>query len=75
MATQEDFDFESFKNEAMAGLYAGKKMAGTDRVLAPMMKPFLESMMTGELEHHISESKLDGQPNRKNGKVRRQCAA
>jgi hypothetical protein len=25
MATQEDFDFESFKKEAIAGLYAGKK--------------------------------------------------
>lgn len=26
MATQEDFDFESFKKKAIAGLYAGKKM-------------------------------------------------
>jgi putative transposase len=53
MATKEDFDFESFKKEAIAGLYAGKKMTGTDGVLAPMMKHFLESMMTGELEHHM----------------------
>lgn len=71
MATQEDFDFESFKKEAIAGLYAGKKMTGTDGVLAPMMKHFLESMMTGELEHHISESKVAGQPNRKNGKSKK----
>ncbi|PST84559.1 IS256 family transposase, partial [Pedobacter yulinensis] len=71
MATQEDFDFESFKKEAIAGLYAGKKMTGTDGVLAPMMKHFLESMMTGELEHHISESKLAGQANRKNGKSKK----
>lgn len=28
MATQEVFDFESFKKEAIAGLYAGKKMTG-----------------------------------------------
>jgi transposase-like protein len=28
-------------------------------------------MMTGELEHHISESKLAGQPNRKNGKSKK----
>lgn len=50
MATQNDFDFESFKKEAIAGLYSGKKMTGSDGVLAPMMKHFLESMMTGELE-------------------------
>lgn len=29
MATQDDFDFESFKRDALAGLYAGKKMTGT----------------------------------------------
>ena len=71
MATQEDFDFESFKKEAIAGLYAGKKMTGTDGVLAPMMKHFLKSMITGELEHHIAESKLAGHPNRKNGKSKK----
>lgn len=67
MATQEDFDFESFKKEAIAGLYAGKKMTGTDGVLAPMMKHFLESMLSGELEHHLSQSKQSEQPNRRNG--------
>ena len=41
MATQDNFDFESFKKDAIAGLYAGKKMTGTDGVLAPMMKHFL----------------------------------
>nr|WP_188626566.1 transposase [Pedobacter quisquiliarum] len=71
MVTQEDFDFESFKREAIAGLYAGKKMTGTDGVLAPMMKHFLESMMTGELVHYFSGSKLAGQPNRKNGKSKK----
>ena len=46
MATQENFDFESFKKEAIAGLYAGKKMTGTDKVLAAMTKHFLESTIT-----------------------------
>ncbi|MBE9599474.1 transposase [Pedobacter sp. MC2016-24] len=46
-------------------------MTGTDGVLAPMMKHFLESMLSGELEHHISESKLADQPNRKNGKSKK----
>src|SRR5690606_8759816 len=71
MATQEDFDFESFKKEAIAGLYSGKKMTGSDGVLAPMMKHYPESMMTDELEHHISERKLADQTNRKNGKSKK----
>jgi len=40
MATQDVFDFESFKKEAIAGLYSGKKMTGSDGVLAPMMNTF-----------------------------------
>jgi putative transposase len=71
MATQDDFDFESFKKEAIAGLYSGKKMTGSDGVLAPMMKHFLESMMAGELDHHLAESKRLDQPNRKNGKSKK----
>ncbi|NAW50256.1 IS256 family transposase, partial [Elizabethkingia argentiflava] len=42
--SQEEFDFESFKNETIAGLYSGKKMTGTDGILSPMVKHFLESM-------------------------------
>lgn len=68
---QEEFDFESFKKEAIAGLYSGKKMTGTDGVLAPMMKHFLESMMSGELEHHLAQDKLNEQINRKNGKTKK----
>jgi len=68
---QEEFDFESFKKEAIAGLYSGKKMTGTDGVLAPMMKHFLESMISGELEHHLAQDKLNEQINRKNGKTKK----
>jgi len=32
MKSKETFDFEHFKNEAMEGLYQGKKMCGTDGV-------------------------------------------
>ena len=35
---KEEFDFERFKEEAMKGLYEGKKMGGTDGVFAPMLK-------------------------------------
>lgn len=65
------FDFEDFKREAMEGLYAGKKMGGTDGVFAPMLKHLLESMLEGELEHHLQESKASGEVNRRNGKTKK----
>ncbi|NAW51422.1 IS256 family transposase, partial [Elizabethkingia argentiflava] len=68
---QEEFDFESFKNEAIAGLYSGKKKTGTDGVLSPMVKHFLESMMSGELDYHLAQDKLNEQINRKNGKTKK----
>ena len=71
MATQDEFDFESLKKEAIAGLHLGKKMTGSDGVQAPMMKHLLESMMAGELDHHLSESKRLEQPNRKDGKSKK----
>jgi len=57
MATQDDFDFESFKKEAIAGLYSGKKMTGTEGGGSAHDETLLESMMAGELEHHLAESK------------------
>lgn len=71
MGTQEEFDFERFKKEAISGLYSGKKMSGGDGVLAPLLKHLLESMLAGELDHHLSESKASGESNRKNGKTRK----
>jgi len=68
---KEKFDFARFKKEAMEGLYSGKKMGGTDGVFAPMLKHLLESMLEGELEHHLQESKLSGESNRKNGKSKK----
>lgn len=62
------FDFESFKEEAMAGLYQGKKMGGTDGVFAPILKHLLESMLEGELDHHLAQDKATGTSNRRNGK-------
>lgn len=63
------FDFERFKEEAMEGLYQGKKMGGTDGVFAPMLKHLLESMLEGELDNHLEKSKSSGENNRKNGKT------
>lgn len=41
----EKFDFERFKENAMKGLYEGKKMGGKDEVFAPMLKHLLESII------------------------------
>ncbi|KAA6441858.1 IS256 family transposase [Dyadobacter flavalbus] len=71
MKTNESFDFERFKEEAMQGLYDGKKMGGTDGVFAPMLKHLLESMLEGELNNHLQESKASGESNRKNGKTKK----
>lgn len=71
MKTNESFDFERFKEEAMQGLYDGKKMGGTDGVFAPMLKHLLESMLEGELNNHLQESKAAGESNRKNGKTKK----
>jgi len=67
----EKFDFDRFKEEAMKGLYEGKKMGGTDGVFAPMLKHLLESMLEGELENHLLENKASGESNRKNGKTKK----
>jgi transposase-like protein len=76
MKTNESLDrpatrFERFKEEAMQGLYDGKKMGGTDGVFAPMLKHLLESMLEGELNNHLEESKAAGENNRKNGKTKK----
>ncbi len=69
--SKDNFDFESFKEEAMKGLYDGKKMGGTDGVFAPMLKHLLESMLEGELDHHLQENRASGEINRKNGKTKK----
>jgi transposase-like protein len=69
MESTEDFDFESFKKEAVAGLSSGKKMSGSNGVLAPLLKHLLESVLEGELENHLADSRASGQKNRKNGKT------
>ena len=71
MNERKGFDFERFKEEAMEGLYQGKKMGGTDGVFAPMLKHLLESMLEGELDNHIEEGRSSGESNRKNGKTKK----
>ena len=69
MVNQEAFDFESFKKQAMSDLYSGKSATGTEGIFAPLMKHLLESMMEGELAHHLESDKQRGVSNRKNEKT------
>ncbi|MGI4805679.1 MAG: hypothetical protein ACRYFL_12975 [Janthinobacterium lividum] len=40
MNEQQGFDFESFKAEAITGMYAGKPLNGEKGIFAPLLKHF-----------------------------------
>ena len=63
---EEQFNFELFEREAIAGLRSGKKLEGKDGVLAPLLKRLLEAGLQGELSDHLAQNE---QPNRRNGKT------
>ncbi|MEA5405152.1 IS256 family transposase, partial [Arcicella sp. DC2W] len=67
MDTPDNFDFETFKQEAIKGLYSGKPLTGENGIFAPMLKHFLESALQGELDNHLNANKAEGIKNRKNG--------
>ena len=67
--SNKEFDFESFKAEAIKGMYAGKPLNGEKGIFAPLLKHFLESALEGELEAHLQEEKASGLSNRRNGKI------
>lgn len=69
MKEKQSFDFEAFKKQAASRIKKGETLLGKDGVFTPLLKEFLEEAMIGELEAHIEEQE---QPNRKNGKGRKQ---
>jgi putative transposase len=64
------FDFETFKNQAIADMKAGKSLVGKDGVFTPLMKEFLEAALEGEMASHMANC-LDNpdNQNRRNGKT------
>lgn len=61
-----DFDFETFKRDAVAKLNDGASLLGTDGVLTPLIKQFLEESLDAELDVHLDD---EADPaNRRNGK-------
>lgn len=66
---KQSFDFEAFKKTAAARLKKGDSLLGKEGVFTPLLKEFLEEALSGELDVHIEDSE---EPNRKNGKGRKQ---
>lgn len=63
----DQFDYESFKQAAIKGLYEGKPLTGENGLFAPLLKHFLESALEGEMDNHLSQTRQIEQ-NRRNGK-------
>lgn len=63
------FNFEEFKNKAIADMKAGKALVGRDGVFTPLMKEFLEAALEGEMVSHMATclEEVENQ-NRRNGK-------
>ena len=59
------FDFEAFREEAMARLTAGDRIGGPDGIMAPLLQEFIQASLEGEMEAHLEEGP---QSNRRNGK-------
>ncbi len=47
------FNFEEFKNPAIADMKAGKSLIGKDGIFTPLMKGFLRAALEGEMASHI----------------------
>lgn len=67
MSKQEPFDFASFQEEAIKGLYSGKPLTGEKGIFAPMLKHFLEQSLQGEMDAHLVSERSLGNSNRRNG--------
>jgi putative transposase len=62
------FDYQRFRQEALAKLQQGQDLGGKDGILTPLIKDLLEAALQGELTAHLSASR----PNRSNGKGSKQ---
>lgn len=64
------FDFEEFKNQAIADMKAGKSLVGKDGIFTPLMKEFLEAALEGEMNSHMASCIEEPEnQNRRNGKT------
>lgn len=66
-----DFNFSQFKKEAIEKLKSGQDLTGKDGILTPLIKEILEAALEGEMAAHLSECKIQGQANRRNGSLKK----
>lgn len=70
----EDFDFESYQAEVVAGLMAGKGLTGEGGLLKPLIAKFVEAALDAELTAHLEAEKAQdgGFSNKRNGQKSKQ---
>ena len=61
-----DFDFESFRKDAVDRLRHGEDLNGKEGILTPLIKQILESALEAELSDHLSDNEKLAS-NRRNG--------
>lgn len=59
-------EYEALKKKALDQFRTGKPLLGKDGAFAPLLKQFLESALSAEMDEHLSEPERD-KGNRKNG--------
>ena len=61
--TKQEFSYEDFEREAIAGLYEKKSFMGENGIFTPLLKHFLEKALQVELEAHLHQENS----NKRNG--------
>ena len=58
---------EARRNEVLSRLYKGDPILGNQGIFTDMLQTFVNAALEGELDQSLSEEKLGGQSNRRNG--------
>lgn len=67
--TASEFDFESYRQQVIAGLMQGKCLTGEEGLLKPLIANFVEGALAAELDDHLKNEKAEGLPNKRNGQL------
>jgi len=62
-SNNQEFSYEDFEREAIAGLYQKKSFMGEGGIFTPLLKHFLEKALSAELEAHLHQEEA----NKRNG--------
>ncbi len=67
---KESAEFITMRDKALSQLLSGQSLTGDGGVFAPLIRDFLESALSAEMEEHLDESeRMKG--NKRNGKGRK----